>query len=130
MKPLIATFAAVLALTTSTANAADAPWSFEGVKSLWEKNRESQEYRQYAGEFMQYVNYYHIDKKGDCYALAPGPVELFLVIAKSDDDKFAEVQHVLTSADNEKSRCFQKAYLGLRVRVPPFLPYPLQLEMK
>jgi|GEM_PF-1419968 hypothetical protein len=131
MKSLMATFAALLALTASaTGAAADAPWSFDGVKSLWEKNRDSQEYRQYAAEFTKYVNYYHIDKKGECYALSPGPVELFLVIANSDDGKFAEVQHVLASVDNEKSRCFQNTYLGLRVRVPPSVPYPLELEMK
>ncbi|HEX8956118.1 MAG TPA: hypothetical protein VF798_07590 [Burkholderiaceae bacterium] len=70
------------------------------------------------------------DKKGGCYSLSPGPVELMLIITKPDDDKFAQVERVLSDVDNEKSRCFQKSFEGLRARVPPHTPFVLQMQMK
>lgn len=64
-----------------------------------------------------------------CYSLAPGPVILMLVISHPDKDEFAIVEQVLSDVDNAKSRCFQKTYNGIRTKVPPFLPFVLQLGM-
>ena len=127
MKTAILAFAA-LALSASSL-AAEAPWSYEAMKDAWLARRDSRDYQRYASEFVQYTNYYHVDQKGNCYALSHEPVELMLIITQPENDKFAQVEHVLSNVDNAKAQCFEKAYRGLRTRQPPYLPFVLQLQM-
>ncbi len=109
--------------------AADAPRSYAEAKAMWLKSRDSAEYQSYSAEFLQFNNHFHLDEKDDCYGLAPGPVEMMLVITHPDDGEYAVIERVLFNADNAKSRCFRKSYQNVPTKVPPYLPFVLQMHM-
>ncbi len=120
---------AIVMVFSSASFAADAPRSYEDAKAIWIKNRDSVEYQRYSAEFAQVNNHFHLDEKDGCYALAAGPVELMLVISQQDSSEFAVIERVLSDVDNEKARCFEKSYRGVHTKLPPFLPFVLQMGM-
>lgn len=63
----------VLALVvTGVTLAQDAPRSYADAKAVWERSRSKLEYQNYAAEFSQFNNHFHLDEKGGCYQLAWG----------------------------------------------------------
>jgi hypothetical protein len=110
-------------------SADDTKLSFAQAKKIWEANKDREDYQSYAAEFAQFNNHYHLDEKDGCYALAKGPVELMLVITHPDNGKYAVIEQVLSSIDNEKSQCFKKSYSGIATKIPPFLPLIIQMNM-
>jgi hypothetical protein len=128
--PMIRRITMALALLACTVVLADeAPRSYVDASAILQKSRGSAEYQSYAAEFSQFNNHFHLDTKDGCYALSPGPVNLMLVISHGDNEEFAVVERVLSDVDNAKAQCFQRAYRGLRTKIPPFLPFVLQLGM-
>ena len=127
MKSVIAAILALL--VSSAAFADDAPGSYAAAKAIWLRSRDTKNYQNYAAEFSQFNNYFHLDEKNGCYALAPGPVTLMLIISHPKNSEFAIVERVLADADNAKARCFEKSYSGVRTKIPPFFPFVLQLGM-
>ena len=121
---------AVLAAVVATAAfAADSPRVYADAKVAWEKSKDRPEYQTYASEFAQFNNHFHLDEKDGCYALSPGPVNLMLIISNPTNDKFAVVERVLSDVDNAKSQCFKKSYGGIRTKLPPYMPFVLQMSM-
>jgi hypothetical protein len=120
---------ALLLAVSCVALAGDAELSFPEAKKIWEGTKDGEEYKSYAAEFAQFNNHFHLDEKDGCYALAKGPVELMLVITHRDDGQYAVIEQVLSNVDNAKSQCFRKSYGGIRTKVPPFLPFVLQMSM-
>jgi hypothetical protein len=120
---------AIVLVFSNVSFAADVPRSYEDAKVLWIKKRDTAEYQRYATEFTQFNNHFHLDEKDGCYALGSGPVELMLIISQPDNSEFAVIEQVLSDVDNEKARCFEKSYRGVRTKRPPFLPFVLQLGM-
>ena len=114
---------------SATTFAADAPRSYAEAKTVWVKSRDKAEYQGYAAEFAQFNNHFHLDEKDGCYGLASGPVDLMLVITHPDNDEFAVIERVMSNVDNAKSRCFEKTYRGVRTKLPPYLPFVLQMGM-
>ena len=127
MRPLIA---AILPLVASSAVfAANAPRSFAEAEAIWQQHRDTAEYQTYASDFSQFNNHFHLDEKGGCYFLAPGPINLMLVITRPKNNKFAVIEQVFADVDNAKARCFEKSYRGIPTKIPPFLPFVLQMGM-
>jgi hypothetical protein len=106
-----------------------APQSYDDAKAVWVRNRGTPEYQNYAAEFSQFNNHYHLDEKNGCYALAPGPVNLMLVISRPENSEFAVIEQVFADVGNAKARCFERSYRGVRTKIPPFLPFVLQMSM-
>jgi hypothetical protein len=123
-------FIAVVATAVATlAFGADAPRSYADARADWERHFGSTQYQTYMSGFVQFNNHFHIDEKGGCYALGPEHVELMLVITHTSSAEFAVVQSALTDVDTPKARCFVKSYLGLHTKVPPYVPFVLQMTM-
>ena len=116
-------------LVFSESVAADASRSYEEAKAICERSRGTAAYQDYATEFSQFNNHFHLDEKDGCYALDPGSVNLMLIITHPENSEFAVIAKVLSDVDNAKSRCFQNSYSGVQTKVPPFLPFVLQLTM-
>lgn len=122
--------AAIFALVGSTlAFAANVPNSYPAAKAAWERKKDDTKYQAYAAEFAQFNNHFRLDEKDGCYALAPGPVNLMLVITLSAKSEYAVVERVLSDVDNAKTQCFKKSYGGVKTKVPPFVPFVLQMQM-
>jgi hypothetical protein len=52
-----------------------------------------------------------------------------LVIVHPQNSEFAVVDRVYSNSGNAKARCFEKSYGGIQTKVPPFLPFVLQMKM-
>lgn len=100
------------------------------AKAVWEKSKNKLEYQAYLSEFVQFNNHFQLDQKDGCYDLSPKPVNLMLIISNTTNDEFAVVERVLSDFDNAKSRCFKKSYRGIRTKIPPYLPFVLQMSME
>jgi hypothetical protein len=103
--------------------------SYADAKAIWLRNHDNPQYQNYVAEFSQFNNQFHLDEKDGCYSLAPGPVNLMLVIVRHGNGDFALVERVLADVDNAKARCFVKSYSGISTKMPPFFPFVLQLTM-
>ena len=120
----------VLALAAcGVAVGADAPRSYSDAQAIWRSNSQRTEYQSYLAEFVQYNNSLRLDERDGCYSRGSGPVSLMLVITRADADGFATIERVFFDADNAKARCFERSYTGLRTKLPPFLPFVLQMGM-
>jgi hypothetical protein len=102
--------------------------TYDEASQFWGLSKDTTEYQSYASEFAQFNNYFHLDEKDGCYALSTNTVELLLVITHSDGDEYAVIEDVLSKTDNSKARCFQESYRGIRTKIPPFLPFVLQMS--
>lgn len=127
MQALIA--AALTLAASGVVFAAGMPRSYAEAKAIWQQHRDTAEYQTYASEFSQFNNHFHLDEKDGCYFLAPGSVNLMLVITHTENSKFAVIAQVYSDVDNAKARCFEKTYRGVSTKIPPFLPFVLQLGM-
>ncbi len=117
------------ALITCSASAADMPRRYSEAKAVWEKSKNKPSYQAYLDEFGQFNNYHRLDETDGCYGLAPGRVNMMLIISKPDSGEFAVIEQVFTDVDNAKARCFIKTYRGLETKAPPYLPFVLQMSM-
>jgi hypothetical protein len=43
--------------------------------------------------------------------------------------EFAVIENVLSDSDSPKARCFINSYRGLQTKVPPYVPFVLQMSM-
>ena len=41
----------------------------------------------------------------------------------------AVIERVLSDVDNAKSQCFKKSYGRVKTKVPPYLPFVIQMRM-
>jgi hypothetical protein len=122
--------AAFVLIACGVATAEDAPNSYKDAETIWQKHRDTIEYQAYAAEFAQLNNAFRIDERDGCYSLAPGPVNLMLLVSPGDAKGVATVERAFYDTDNAKARCFERSYTGLPTRAPPFLPFVLQLRME
>ena len=120
---------AVAAAAATLAYGAEPPSSYADARANWETHKNSTEYQSYVAEFVQFNNHFHLDEKGGCYALGPGPIELMLVITHAGGAEFAIVENALTDVDSPKARCFIKSYRGLQTKPPPYVPFVIQMTM-
>ena len=121
--------AALLVVASGVSLAADPAMSLASARKIWEQTKDRKEYQTYAAEFAQFNNHFRLDEKDGCYALGKEPVELMLVIAHRDGGEYALIEQVLSNVDTAKASCFKKSYGGIRTKVPPFLPFILQMGM-
>jgi len=123
--------AVVIVLASSaSAFATGATISYSTARAIWQQKYQTAEYQKYAAEFVQFNNHFHLDERDGCYALGSGSVDLMLFITHPAGSQFAVVERVLSSVDNAKARCFAKSYRGIQTKVPPFLPFVLQMKMR
>jgi hypothetical protein len=52
-----------------------------------------------------------------------------LVITHRDKEPYALIEDVLSDSDSPKAQCFKKTYRGISTKVPPYLPFIIQLGM-
>ena len=104
--------------------------TFTAANKLWEQTKDRKEYQTYAAEFAQFNNHFRLDEKGGCYTIGKERVELMLVITHRQGDEYALIDQALSNVDNAKASCFKKAYGGIRTKVPPFLPFVMQMTFE
>jgi hypothetical protein len=122
--------AAPLLIAFGVGAAEDSPTSYKEAEAIWQKTRDVLKYQEYVAEFAALNNAFRIDERDGCYSLAPGPVNLMLLVSPADAKGVATIERVFYDTDNAKARCFERSYRGLPAKAPPFLPLVLQLRME
>lgn len=118
----------VLCLTSRVLLAADRPMTFAAAKKIWEQTKNRKEYQTYTAEFAQFNNHFRLDERNGCYGISKEPVELMLVITHRQEQQYALIEGVLSNVDSPKALCFKKSYIGIQTKVPPFLPFVMQMS--
>lgn len=121
--------AVALAFMAATALAAEPPRRYSEAEAIWREKKDDATYQSYAGEFAKFNNHFRLDEQNGCYALGSERVNLMLIITHPTNSEFAVVERVLSDIDSAKARCFRRSYESLRTKVPPFVPFVLQMSM-
>src|SRR5258706_16465408 len=122
---------ALLTVLSAVSLAKDSrPRTYGGASGIWERVNDTVAYQTYVSEFVRFNNSLHLVEKDGCYSFSSDPVDLMLVITHPDHSEFAVVVDVLTKIDSPKARCFQKSYRGISTKVPPFVPFVLQMSFR
>lgn len=119
----------LLLVSSGLALAGDEPLDFAKAQKIWESTKDRKDYQAYGEEFVRFNNHFKLDEKDGCYGLGSGPVELMLVITHDGKSRYAKIERVLTDVDNSKASCFKKSYGGVPTKIPPFLPFVMQMKM-
>jgi hypothetical protein len=122
----------ILALTTVLSAVCLAqgsrPRSYTEASAVWERAKDGSAYQTYASEFAQYNNSLRLDERDGCYALSADPVDVMLIITRPQAGEYAVVEDVLARVDSPKARCFQRSHRGIPTKIPPFVPFVLQMS--
>jgi len=71
----------------------------------------------YLAKRLEYENSISLDSKGNCYAIPGEGITLVTRINKN-----GVIDLVLSNVENEKSKCFRKAYIGTKFEKPLVFP--------
>ena len=64
--------------------------------------------------------------RSGCYNLNAGTtVDLLLVVESS-----GRISAAYTGTESKKAKCFRKAYVGAKMPIPPFSPFPLRMRVR
>ena len=122
--------AVIVSCVSIVSDAGEKSLSYADAKAVWNKNADSPAYQTYAAEFSQFNNHFQLDVKDGCYSKSSGPVEMMLVITHPDKSSpYAIIEDVISDVTNAKAECFKRTYKGISTKVPPFLPFVLQMTM-
>ena len=118
-----------LALFTTLASAAPIS-SYDTARAAWEKAKDDPAVAAYLKEFIQFNNAMKLDSKDGCYSQPGGKVKLMLLITHNKGERWATVSQVFSQTDSPKAQCLQRSYRGVPTKVPPVLPYIVQLDFE
>ena len=120
---LAALLAALPCAGTAAAAQAHAT-SFAQAQELFDFQARDAATKAYAKAWAAFNNAHHLDEKGDCYSKAGGTLVQILEL-----DATGKVVGYFANHDNGRSRCWRRAYLGVKFPPPPFAPFYHRLEM-
>ena len=131
----LAVAAGVLAALAGCATPQGHYKSFGEAQARYNQARRLPGYDAYAAQFWKLNDNAHFDQNSGCYAKGEGPVNLLLVLDKTDPKGGAgkplkiAIMETHTDVNTAKAKCFRKAYQGLATNIPPFLPFLLQATL-
>jgi len=105
-----------------------AEMTYQEAEKVWEETKDNKSYGEYTTEFANFNNYHHLDEKDGCYRLGREKIRHFLIITHTEGEKYGVIHSVVSNVDTEKSQCFKNTYKGLKVKIPPYLPFVLQMD--
>ena len=85
-------------------------------------NDQTKSYLSIWGDFN---NSNQLDERDGCYFKSEGETQQILVL-----DASGTVTEFLADKDNDRTRCFRAAYLGVEFPAPPFAPYYVHMVMR
>jgi hypothetical protein len=92
----------------------------------WEKLSTQPGFDAYVTAFISVQNIEHVDVNSGCYAHDVGTtVDLLLVVESS-----GRIGAAYTDNESRKARCFRKTYVGIKMPIPPFSPFPVRIKVR
>jgi hypothetical protein len=67
-----------------------------------------------------------LDVNSGCYDYDVGTtVDLIMVVESS-----GRIVAAYTDNESKKAKCFRRAYIGVKMPIPPFSPFPVRLKVR
>jgi len=67
-----------------------------------------------------------LDSNSGCYSFNVGTtIDLLLVVESS-----GRISAAYSDTDSKKAKCFRKAYVGAKMPIPPFSPFPMRMRVR
>ncbi len=79
----------------------------------------------YENESLAFNNAKKLDEKGNCHGMSIHPVTIMLIL-----DASGRVTSTMTDVENNKAKCFRKAYANVQFPKPPVAPYRKPIILK
>jgi hypothetical protein len=117
---LLATFALTLAACATAPHESE---DFKAAFSLWEKSVTKAGYDTYNTAFVDAQNKQAIDDKSGCYSKDLGRRISMIAYV----DARGVISNAYSDDKSDKAKCFEAAYVGKQMPVPPFSPLPVKL---
>ncbi len=114
----------LLALNACTASP-PSKGGYESAKALWEQSKERLEYESYGAAFAKSQNEQRLDDDSGCYEKATDQKVMLVLIVNGD----GVISETYADSATAKAECFKAAYLGAKMPVPPFSPFPMMMQM-
>jgi hypothetical protein len=93
--------------------------------ALWKQSKGRPGYDSYGGSFITSQNEQRLDDDSGCYEKGRGQKVTLVLIVNGD----GVISETYADSATAKAECFKAAYLGAKVPVPPFSPFPMKMEM-
>ena len=121
------TFSIAMLSLALTACATSAPpdSGYLTAKALWDQSKERAEYATYGAAFTNSQNEQRLDDDSGCYEKGRGQKVMLVLIVNSD----GVISEAYADSATAKAECFRSAYLGAKMPVPPFSPFPMLMQM-
>jgi len=116
--------AAILVLDLIASCATDG--GYQATLLRWQKLHNQPGFDAYVTSFINAQNAAHLDINSGCYEYDVGTtVDLLLIVESS-----GKISAAYTDTESKKARCFRKAYVGAKMPIPPFSPFPLRMRVR
>jgi hypothetical protein len=120
MRSLVAT--AILILVSSCATEG----GYKSTLLRWENLHNQPGFEAYVSAFIGAQSAAHLDSNSGCYNFNVGTtVDLLLVVESS-----GRIGAAYSDAESKKAKCFRKAYVGAKMPIPPFSPFPMRMRVR
>jgi hypothetical protein len=115
--------ALLIAACAASPSPADA---YPSALALYDHAKDLPGFADYVIAFVKSQNARHLDERSGCYAKNVGQrISLILIV-----DRNGRIVQSYSDSNTPKAKCFQAAYLGAQMPIPPFTPLPVQLAMR
>jgi hypothetical protein len=99
---------------------------YKTTLARWDKLRDQQGFAAYVAMFVSVQNAEHLDVNSGCYAYDVGTtVDLLMVVESS-----GRIAAAYTDNESKKAKCFRRAFVGIKMPIPPFSPFPVRLRVR
>jgi hypothetical protein len=99
---------------------------FKTTLARWDKLRDQPGFAAYVATFVSVQTAERLDINSGCYDYDVGTtVDLIMVVESS-----GRIAAAYTDNESKKAKCFRKAYIGIKMPIPPFSPFPIRLKVR
>jgi hypothetical protein len=99
---------------------------FKTTLARWDKLRNQPGFAAYVATFVSVQTAERLDINSGCYDYDVGTtVDLIMVVESS-----GRIVAAYTDNESKKAKCFRRAYIGVKMPIPPFSPFPVRLKVR
>jgi hypothetical protein len=99
---------------------------FNASLARWDRLRNQPGFAAYVATFVNIHNAERLDINSGCYKYDDGAtIDLIMVVESS-----GRIEAAYTDSQSKKAKCFRKAYIGVKMPIPPFSPFPVRLKVR
>ncbi|MGO9934924.1 MAG: hypothetical protein ACLPV8_24350 [Steroidobacteraceae bacterium] len=99
---------------------------YESTLLRWNNLRNQPGFEAYVTTFIGAQNSLRLDGNSGCYRYNVGTtVDLLLVVEAS-----GRISAAYTDMESKKAKCLRGVYVGVKMPIPPFSPFPMRIRVR